>query len=449
MSYTLIERRELSSNTSSVSFDNIPQFYTDLVIKSSARCTRADFALGSLNVQLNSVATGYSTRWLRRNETVDAVSSSSNSGSSAWQNIYTVPGPTITADTFGNIEFYIPNYTASTQKSASSDGVGENNSTSNSSIFMAAHLSNVTAPVTSIQLTTNNDFVAGSSFSLYGINRQQAIGAPKAIGGAISFANGYWVHSFTGSGTFYAQEDIDCQYLVVAGGGGGGLSYGGGGGAGGYRSSVFGELSGANSSLERTLPIKSGRGYNVVVGSGGAPNISGSNSAFDSIASIGGGRGGSYGVNPSSGGSGGGGGSAEGAMPQNNGAAGTSNQGFAGGNGIVNLNLPAGGGGGASSVGVNATSSAGGNGGSGLASTVTGSPVLRAGGGGGSMYYATGGGNATPGTGGSGGGGTGGTMVPLVGGASATANTGSGGGGGNATVAGAGGSGIVIIRYKA
>jgi hypothetical protein len=441
MSYTLIERKELTSTASSIEFSSIPQFYTDLMLLLS---TRSDGTNHTLYVQFNGVTTGYTARRLEGN----GLGANSNAYSDSF--FAYSGGSGQTANTFGNVSLYIPNYTSSVAKSVSSDSVDENNGTL-ATQFLTAGLWNNTAPITSVRIdpVIDSNLVAGSSVSLYGINRQQAIGAPKAVGGAITFANGYWVHTFTGSGTFSPKETLDCEYLVIAGGGGGGLTYGGGGGAGGYRSSVFGELSGANSSPERTLPIKSGRGYNVVVGSGGAPNISGSNSEFDSIASIGGGRGGSYGVNSSSGGSGGGGGSAEGAMPQNNGAAGTSNQGFAGGNGIVNLNLPAGGGGGASSVGVNATSSAGGNGGSGLASTVTGSPVLRAGGGGGSMYYATGGGNATPGTGGSGGGGTGGTMVPLVGGASATANTGSGGGGGNATVAGAGGSGIVIIRYKA
>jgi hypothetical protein len=446
MSYTLIERKELTSTASSISFDNIPQFYTDLVVLVSGRGTRAGFDRDDFFIKFNSVASGYSARLLQGN---GASAASAADSSQAQITRMSMPAATATANTFGNATIYIPNYAGSTNKSVSIDSVTENNGTTAYQQIIAGIMANTEA-ISSITIVPEvSTIAAGSSISLYGINRQQAIGAPKAIGGAISFVNGYWVHSFTGSGTFYANEDIECQYLVVAGGGGGGLSYGGGGGAGGYRSSVFGEFSGANSSLETTFPVKSGKGYSVVVGSGGAPNVNGSNSAFDSITAIGGGMGGRYGINASSGGSGGGGGTAEGSMAQSLGGAGTSNQGFAGGNGIVNLNLPAGGGGGASSVGVNATSSAGGNGGSGLASTVTGSRVLRAGGGGGSMYYATGGGNATPGTGGSGGGGTGGTMVPLVGATSATANTGSGGGGGNATIAGNGGSGIVIIRYKA
>jgi hypothetical protein len=49
------------------------------------------------------------------------------------------------------------------------------------------------------------------------------------------------------------------EYLVIAGGGGGGtFTGGGGGGAGGYRSSVVGSLSGANSSAEAKLNVSAG-----------------------------------------------------------------------------------------------------------------------------------------------------------------------------------------------
>jgi hypothetical protein len=45
---------------------------------------------------------------------------------------------------------------------------------------------------------------------------------PKAIGGTVTFAGGYWVHEFTASGTFTPLvPSLEVEYLVVAGGGGG------------------------------------------------------------------------------------------------------------------------------------------------------------------------------------------------------------------------------------
>jgi hypothetical protein len=97
-------------------------------------------------------------------------------------------------------------------------------------------------------------------------------------------------------------SSVSASYLVVAGGGGGGDvgDLGGGGGAGGY-------LTGT-SLLNLTLS------YTVTVGAGGSPDVNGSNSVFNSITSIGGGKGGTNaGTLPSAvGGSGGGGGATSG-----------------------------------------------------------------------------------------------------------------------------------------
>ena len=242
-----------------------------------------------------------------------------------------------------------------------------------------------------------------------------------------------------------AVEIFGVEYLVIAGGGGGGRSQGGGGGgAGGYRSSVSGESSGGGASAEMVLSAGPSINYTVTVGAGGASRTAGSNSVFNTITSIGGGRGGGYHGRdvPTVGGSGGGGsGYGIESTAGVNGAAGTTGQGYAGGNGTPPLTSPytSGGGGGAGGAGQNGVIS--GNGGSGIASSITGASVGRGGGGGGSG--ASGGaGTATDG-GGAGGSGTGGATA-------GTANTGGGGGGryfgGNGAGA-AGGSGVVILRY--
>jgi hypothetical protein len=249
---------------------------------------------------------------------------------------------------------------------------------------------------------------------------------------------------------------FNIRYLVIAGGGGGSGNRGGGGGAGGYRSSVTGESSGGGSSAESPFVPILETNYSVTVGAGGTAGTSsigtsGSNSVFDSITSIGGGRGADAGpgtINALVGGSGGGGGGHDTTLTLP--ASGTANQGFGGGTATTGSNNShAGGGGGAGSVGSNAGINNGGNGGAGVVSTITGPSVARAGGGGGGTDSRLG--TKTAGIGVAGGGSA--SNSGGIGG-SGTANTGGGGASGGvnsvpaATAGGAGGSGVVILRYE-
>ena len=190
------------------------------------------------------------------------------------------------------------------------------------------------------------------------------------------------IHTFTASGTFavVSGEDTVVDYLVIAAGGGAGLM--GGSGAGGYRASFNSEASGGGGSSESALTL--GVSSNTVtIGGGGASGSVGANSVFASITSAGGGLGGGNGNVASAGGAGGSGGG--GSYSASSGGAGTSNQGFAGGAGSPASDGTAAGGagGGASEVGAAAANGQGGAGGDGVASTISGSSVVRAGGGGG------------------------------------------------------------------
>ena len=282
----------------------------------------------------------------------------------------------------------------------------------------------------------------------------------------------YKVHTFTSSGTFeVVSGNANVEYLVVAGGGGGGGDISGGGGAGGYRSSVVGESSGGGATAESKLAVTPGA-YAITIGAGGAGATAGATRGTEGtrgndgspssigtlVTTIGGGGGGAYGAptsdlkNGRSGGSGGG----AGAPGDGSGDGGTAAviEGYAGGLGVLtNGFYKGGGGGGAGAVGAApAAEPTGGNGGVGVSSSITGTSIFRAGGGGGASYKNAAG--AVSGTGGNGGGGrggasNGGTITTAV--VSGTVNTGGGGGGGawqgTSTAGGAGGSGIVIIRY--
>ena len=248
---------------------------------------------------------------------------------------------------------------------------------------------------------------------------------------------------------------LTLSYLVIGGGGaGGGHFRGGGGGAGAYRTNWNNESQGGGQSSGSALTGIVGTAYSIVVGAGGGGNSgsagsSGSQSKFDNITADGGTGGGRYEQaapsNSGNGSGGGGGGANSGAT--SGGAGGT--YGYAGGTGSASDPPQTGGGGGgaasAGKAGDDSTPGLRGDGGLALASTITGSSVLRAGGGGAGSY---GGGNNYP-EGGGGGAGSG-RYAAYLPGFAATANTGSGGGGATGdqnAAGGAGGSGVVILRY--
>ena len=240
-------------------------------------------------------------------------------------------------------------------------------------------------------------------------------------------------------------QDLDVitiDYLVVAGGGAGRI---GAGGAGGVRSSVNetgggGALEESVSILPNSLPVA----YTVTIGAGGTANTqsSGNNSVFGAITSIGGGYGHVADVG-GEGGSGGGGGAAQG-DPIRVGGVPTSGQGFSGGAcaaAVASTTSNGGGGGGAGAIGSNGVSGLGGAGGNGITTLISGTAVVYGGGGGG------GGGTTGGGAAGTGGGGAGSKFTTA---GSGTTNTGGGGGGSGyngAHYGGAGGSGVVIIKF--
>ena len=216
--------------------------------------------------------------------------------------------------------------------------------------------------------------------------------------------------------SFTTLVNLTVDYLVVAGAGGGSS---GGGGAGGLRSTVT--ITGGGGSLETALTLLSATNYTLTVGAGGATGTSGYNSVFDTITSVGGGRGGVANGGGFNGGSGGGGGAWDSGTSAF--GYGTANQGYNGGNNGGNTSnpYPSGGGGGAGGGG----GSAGGAGGAGVSISITGSSVSYASGGYGSAFY----------------------PQESVGGGGAS-NSGKGGdGGGSWGNGGNGGSGVVILRY--
>ena len=392
----------------------IPATYTDLRLVVSARTNRAD-TFDCLLVKPNNSSSNLTYRYIRG----DGTTASSNTLSR-----FDINGNNATASTFGNLDLYIPNYAGSNFKSMSGDSVTENNATealSGLHAWLWSDTSAITTLVCAPQFGTL--FLEGSTFYLYGISNVTS--TTKATGGIVSSDGTYNYHMFPFSGTFTPTQNISVDYLVIAGGGGGAGNQGGGGGAGGLRSTVG--ATGGGGSLESALSLTANTGYTVTIGAGGSGTwgsiTNGSNSVFSTITSTGGGKGGNGGVNGSSGGSGGGGGYA-GSGTAGTGGAGTANQGYAGGDGVLNQYGGSGGGaGGAGTTGNNASIT----GGAGVQITAFANATQT---GVNSGFYAIGGNNNGSGNG----------TVNTGNGAQANQNNGANNGG-------AGGSGLVIIRY--
>lgn len=152
----------VSSPVASVDFTSIPQGYTDLVIKASARNT-VGAVQGRILVSFNGLTTNYTLTLLG-----DQAGTPTSATRAAFgdNHIGYIPGASATASTFGNLEMYVPNYTSANYKSISVDGVMENNSATNYNGLVAGLWSS-TAAITSLTLSAT--FAANSTFTLYGV----------------------------------------------------------------------------------------------------------------------------------------------------------------------------------------------------------------------------------------------------------------------------------------
>jgi hypothetical protein len=153
--YTLINSVTVGSGgQSSIDFTSIPATYTDLLIKISGKANRA-IAVDGFLIAFNGSTSSFSNIYLE------------GSGSAAYSGSYArfvgdVVGNTATANTFGNGEIYIPNYTTANYKSFSGNTATENNA-AEAYLAMTANLWSNTSAITSIALTP----LAGTLFNEY------------------------------------------------------------------------------------------------------------------------------------------------------------------------------------------------------------------------------------------------------------------------------------------
>ena len=157
-----------SGGVGTVTFNNVPQTFTDLkLVVSSRSTTAAVYQNLDVNFNGNSASTFSSTR-LR------------GTGSTTYSDRYTSASILVgfeindaanaTANTFSSIEYYIPNYTSSNFKQVIVDGIWENNATAAYQTMLAG-LWRDTSAISSIAINGYNH-AQYSTFSLYGVLRQ-------------------------------------------------------------------------------------------------------------------------------------------------------------------------------------------------------------------------------------------------------------------------------------
>jgi hypothetical protein len=162
-----------SGGASAVTFNNIPQTFTDLKVLTSMRDGRGDAGFSNVNLRFNA-----DTSSVYSNISIAGTGGATSSGTFGTQtaffyNLY-CNGAISTANTFSNNEITIPNYTNSSFKQVLIDSIVASNETvANSHLLVVnAGLFRSTTPISSITFTAQYGVLQQhSTFTLYGITK--------------------------------------------------------------------------------------------------------------------------------------------------------------------------------------------------------------------------------------------------------------------------------------
>lgn len=173
ITHELISSQTITSNVATVEFNSIPQTYTDLLIKISARTDYNAVSWYDITLRFNGYTSQYGGRRLTANNGTTAGAAETNS---YWPyRIHTGDTSGSNSGIFGNHEIYIGDYTsASRNKSAIIHGSTVWPSSGAGSILEITgfYWGGTPAAITQINMSSalaEGLFVTGSTFSLYGI----------------------------------------------------------------------------------------------------------------------------------------------------------------------------------------------------------------------------------------------------------------------------------------
>lgn len=158
-----------SGGVASIDFLNIPQTYTDLVLKMSSKTTGTGAQYDNGYIQINGM-TSSSYNTIRFQGSGSAVFS--DIGASAGLYFRTSGSGGSNTYSFGNSDIYISSYSSEKYKSMQGSSVHEWNATEAYAEFQDGLALN-TSPIKSIKILPNNGVWAQySSFHLYGIKAE-------------------------------------------------------------------------------------------------------------------------------------------------------------------------------------------------------------------------------------------------------------------------------------
>jgi hypothetical protein len=166
MTMKLIQTTTLASVATAINFTSIPQTFTDLVITLATRSTGVGTPPNPIGFAFNS-GSNFSYRALQGR---GSTSPTSFNGTSQYGG--NAPNSNDTANTFGSINIYVPNYTSAVGKSYSIESVTENNATL-VYLDIVAGLWNDTSAINTVSLYIGNglSMAIGTTASLYGITK--------------------------------------------------------------------------------------------------------------------------------------------------------------------------------------------------------------------------------------------------------------------------------------
>lgn len=165
--WTKIASTTTSSAVGDVTFFSIPNTYTDLCIKGSARMTSAYTTVEYYMILNNDGSTLYSgVLGQGYNTTVQSTRVSNTT----YANIFNAPAANSTAGVYGAMSVYIPNYANTTAfKSYFQEGVGEINTTAGNNLMFSAGLYRSTAAIFQLTMLPTGNWETNTTFTLYGI----------------------------------------------------------------------------------------------------------------------------------------------------------------------------------------------------------------------------------------------------------------------------------------
>ena len=154
------------NSASFIGFNNIPQNYTDLLLKLSIRATAAQY--DSVGIIFNG------SQYSRSRNIMQGTGSGTSSNRGTYRDIGAMGGTNTTSNVYSSYDIYIPNYTLSIFHQCIVDAVLENNA-SEGYCYLTSFVDLNNSPITNLSIsssTTGANLGPDSTMTLYGISRQ-------------------------------------------------------------------------------------------------------------------------------------------------------------------------------------------------------------------------------------------------------------------------------------